>query len=204
MVVIDGTNRGTLSDSLGIFELEDVPAGEELLYVRQYGYWEVGALVNVTAGEALVLEVALIPDPEVLDGITVVAERLATMQRRLTSRRNAAPVSTRAFEQERLFRTAALDVRDFLQMEAFLQLSPCDGGSVFGDCVRRRGRTIAPNVYIDESPAVGGLDQLALYSPRDLYLLEVYSSGAEIRAYTHQFMDLMARRPMMLIPVFLP
>ena len=42
---------------------------------------------------------------------------------------------------------------------------------------------------------------LAMYSPADLYLVEVYSAGGEIRAYTHNFMERMARRPMTRIPI---
>ena len=41
---------------------------------------------------------------------------------------------------------------------------------------------------------------LAMYSPADLYLVEV-SPGGEIRAYTHNFMERMAGKTMALIPI---
>ena len=34
-----------------------------------------------------------------------------------------------------------------------------------------------------------------------LYLVEVYGRGLEVRAYTHQFMERMARKPVALLPV---
>jgi hypothetical protein len=56
-------------------------------------------------------------------------------------------------------------------------------------------------VYIDEALLVGGLLQLETYRPHELYLVEVYSSGSEIRAYTHHFVERMARTPQALIPI---
>ena len=78
---------------------------------------------------------------------------------------------------------------------------PCAGLAMAVSCITRRGAARAPKVYIDEAPVIGGLDQLALYKPHELYLLEVYAGGSEIRAYTHQFMDRMARRTQALIPI---
>jgi hypothetical protein len=122
------------------------------------------------------------------------------MDQRLRARRNATPVAVRSFEQDRLVRSASRDFLEFLTLEAFLHTQPCGGRSFSSQCVIRRGRLVAPRVYIDEVPIMGGLDHLASYQPYDLYLVEVYSSGQEIRAYTHLFMDRMARREIALLP----
>jgi hypothetical protein len=71
------------------------------------------------------------------------------------------------------------------------------------NCIIRRGRTVSPKVYIDEVPAIGGLDVLESYPTAQIYALEVFSQGAEIRAYTYNFMQRMAERPMALIPISL-
>lgn len=202
VLLVDG-RQGTLSDSAGVFELRGVPIGHHRLAVHQYGYEERMLAFEVTAAEPGQLDVALSPSPVALEGFTVVAANLATMEQRLRSRRNATPVSVRAFEQERLLRSAAWDLRDFLSIEALLSVQPCGSRALSGSCVVRRGRLVQPRVYIDEAPVIGGLDQLQTYRPYELYLLEVYSSGSEIRAYTHQFMERMARRPMALIPILL-
>lgn len=98
-------------------------------------------------------------------------------------------------------RSAAFDMAEFLYLEASLYPAPCRRGRLGSACVLRRGQPIEPRVYIDEAPVAGGLEQLATYQPHDLYLVEVYSLGLEIRAYTHMFMERMARRPMVLIPI---
>jgi hypothetical protein len=192
--------RGVLTDSLGRFGIVDVPVGQHTIEIRQYGYEAVGAVIVVVAG-FLPLDVELAPGPVALEGFTVIADRLALMNERLESRRNATPVSVQALDQMRLARSAARNMIDFLRDESFIEPTPCSvrGGS--GACVWWRGTAIRPTVYIDEAPAIGGYDELATYGPSDLYLVEVYSSGGEIRAYTHNFMERMARRPMPLIPV---
>ena len=54
---------------------------------------------------------------------------------------------------------------------------------------------------MDEAVAFGGLDELESYAVSDIYLMEVYSRGTEIRVYTNRFMERMARKPIMLIPL---
>ena len=48
-------------------------------------------------------------------------------------------------------------------------------------------------------PAIRGLDALKNYPTTQIYALEVYSQGAEIRAYTYNFMQRMAAKPMALV-----
>lgn len=52
-------------------------------------------------------------------------------------------------------------------------------------------------------PGSAGIDELASYPTARLFALEVYSEGAEIRAFTYNFMQRMAHQPMPLIPVSL-
>ena len=54
-------------------------------------------------------------------------------------------------------------------------------------------RSSGPVVYIDERRAAFGLSQLRVYRPEDFYLIEVYSGGRIIRAYTPTFIERMAR-----------
>ena len=217
MVRLVEANRGVLTDSLGRFVFLGVPLGPEQLAVKQYGYAELGAEIDVRLDHPL-LQVELDPGPVALQGFDVVADRLAVMKQRLRNRRNAAPVSVHALDQDRLSRSAARDMVDFLAFEAGMMMVPCAQGrpgpalafqpassipaSTY--CVIRRGQTWSPRVFIDEAPTIGGVDELAMYKPYELHLVEVYSSGLEIRAYTHNFMERMARRPMTLIPVHLP
>ena len=79
----------------------------------------------------------------------------------------------------------------------------CPLGESAHFCIARGGRIGEPTVYIDEVYAPGGLDALELFPTSALYLVEVYSSGSEIRAYTYDFMERTARKPVALIPALL-
>lgn len=224
-VYLDGAGYGVLSDSAGIFRFADVVPGPQLVAAIQFGYEETGAPVEVPE-EGAFIEIELTPQPILLEGVTAVVDNISTMERRMRSRRRSAAFHTRAFDQERLLRSVSATVLEFLRSETHYTPVPCPVGTgIFGtgsstaslgwhgisrltgamstSCIIRRGRTISPRVYIDEVPAIGGLDELETYPTAQIYALEVYSQGAEIRAYTYGFMQRMAERPMALIPISL-
>jgi hypothetical protein len=214
MIRLVDARRGVLTDSLGRFTLPNVRLGADMMAVKQYGYEELDVEIEFREDHPL-LRIELQPGPVALEGFNVVANRLAVMEQRMESRRNATAVSVRAFDQERLNRSPARDMVDFLAMAGGVRPTDCAsrgptslvgaGSPSLGwtsiGCIERRGGVMAPRVYIDEAWAIGGLDQLAMYQPYEFHTVEVYSSGAEIRAYTHNFMEMMARRPMALIPL---
>lgn len=200
-VQITDVRGGTLTDSTGAFAFERVPVGGQTLTIDHYGFEGVEVSMRVLAAGMPPIEVELNPRAVMLDGLSVVTSRLAEMESRLRTRRRATATSVGAYDLERLMRSPARDMVEFLQLESLVTLSSCGGRLMFDLCVYRRGRWTQPDVFIDEAPAVGGLDQLATYRPSELYLVEVYSRGLQIRAYTHNFMERMARRPVALIPI---
>lgn len=195
-----GRRGGTLTDSLGFFALDGVEVGFQELTVEQYGFEGILAELDVRPG-MVPIALELNPKPVMLDGISVVSDRLQQMQERLRSRRRAVATATRAFELDRLTRSASADMMEFLRLESGLHLTACGGRRISSLCLFRRGQWVEPRIFIDEVPAFGGMDQLASYRPHELYLIEVYGSGIEIRAYTHNFMERMARRPVALMPI---
>ena len=123
-----------------------------------------------------------------------------------------------------MLRSASSNTLEFMALETFYRPVPCpDAAGIVGTgnpaqimdanrlsqvagtmstrCIIRRGQFVSPKVYIDEIPASGGLEELEAYSTAQIYLLEIYSSGTEIRAYTYGFMQRMASRPMALVPL---
>jgi hypothetical protein len=58
-------------------------------------------------------------------------------------------------------------------------------------------------VYIDDRPAFGGMEELETYAPHELYALESYAGGRMVRAYTMWFMEDLARKKRRLDPVIL-
>ena len=201
LVILEGDRKAVLTDEEGRFDFGFLEPGEVSITIRRYGYQTQGADFFLPGGEATHLEVPLPPMAVLVDGLNVVTERLETMDQRITSRRRATPMAAQAFEQGRLVRTPARDVLEMLDLESALPIQPCGRRSFGGACVLRRGRLVEPRVFVDEMPVIGGLEQLATYRPYDLYLVEVYGRGLEVRLYTHQFMERMARRPVALMPV---
>jgi hypothetical protein len=67
--------------------------------------------------------------------------------------------------------------------------------------VLRRGRVIMPRVYIDEAATFAGLDHLYGLGTDDLYLVEVYGNGEQIRVYTNWFARGLAQGKYQLQPV---
>ncbi len=218
-VYLEDESHGALTDALGAFRIEGVPADSQTVVATQFGYWEIAAAINVPEAGA-VIEIELKPRPVLLDGVTAVTDNIQTMVRRLQTRRRSLPYQTRAFDQERLLRSRSVDALEFLWREANLERRPCPStvgvtlagwqpngrlggwalpsqvaGALASQCIRRRGRVVSPRVYIDEVPAVNGVDALRNYPTTRIYALEVFSQGAEIRAYTYRFMQRMAERP---------
>ena len=141
--------RGTLADDAGAFVFEGVDIGVHVLTVEQYGFESIEATVMIDADAAGVMELELQPRPVMLDGLSVVGDRIELMEGRLRSRRRAVATSSRAFELERLVRSPAFDLIEFLALEAFVSPVPCGRRQAGRWCVVRRGRLIEPRVYID-------------------------------------------------------
>ena len=226
-VYLEDQDYGALTDANGAFRIEGVPSGSQTVVATQFGYWEIAAGVEVPETGATI-EIDLRPRPILLDGITAVADNIDTMVRRLRTRRQSLPYQTRAFDQERLLASPEPDVFEFLWRETGLERRPCPitvgvtlmgwqparglggwdlpsqvSGALASHCIWRRGSVISPRVYIDEMPAARGLDALRNYPTTQIYALEVYSQGAEIRAYTYNFMQRMAENPEALVALSL-
>lgn len=205
-VLVGAEGHGVLADSSGVFLVEDVTAGPQVVSIKQIGYEAKAVAVAVTGREGEVVEVGLTPKPFMLDGITAVARNIETMETRLRSRLGSASVHRglfRAFDKEALLSSGAETGLEFLDRHTFVRTMPCPMGESAHFCVARGGRVGEPTVYIDEVYAPGGLDALEQFPTSALYLVEVFSSGSEIRAYTYDFMERTARRPVALIPALL-
>jgi hypothetical protein len=194
-VTLVGRRSPVLTDREGRFRIKGVSAGPITLEVEQLGYGNFSEVRTfVVNGSPMRLE--LQPDPIVLKGIQVIADRMK-------SRRNAVATSVRAYTTDQLAMSASFDAYDFIRTRLWVQ--PCEGSArrlaFSSTCIVRRGSLMSPTVYIDESWHVGGLDDLLGWPTSDLYLIEVYSSGAQVRVYTKQFAEHLAKGRRVLDPV---
>ena len=178
--------RGAPADTLGRFTIERVAYGPQVLQIRRAGY---GAqLLPVTFGPDWDgIEIALEPDHLVLSA-------LPALTRRLRGRRNAYPRIVTTHDTQRLTGSGADDVRDYLSRYTLTRVIPCSGSARSFWCIELGGRPVEPAVCIDGWLEWGGLDLLQQMGPEQLHLLEVYeSNGRIIRAYTHDYVESLAR-----------
>lgn len=194
----DGAARVT-SDSTGRFVLVGLTTGTHSVSVRRIGFDEFRTEWRLQPG-LNTLTIALGSRPVVLEGVTVVGYRYSED---LRQRRMGTGVSSQAVERDRLQLSSARDGREAALMLGGLFRVGCPPALDVDDCILVRGRAIAPEVIIDERPAVGGLTELEVFSPGDLYLIEVYSGGRQIRAYTTSFIESEGQRARRPPPLFL-
>jgi hypothetical protein len=190
--------RGHLTGDDGQFAFVDIPHGPQILIVERYGYERLEIHMDVQGEEFLEMDIELEPKPVMVDGLAVVTERLNLMESRMDSRLRAAPVSARMLGMNRLLYSSAPNVLEFMLLESGLQFVHCGLDDL---CVFRRGKIVRPRLYIDEDLSFEGMAELKTRQTEDFYRIEVFASGREVRAYTHQFMERMARQPIALIPI---
>lgn len=192
-VSLAGEDWGVLTDEAGAFALPDVSPATQSVEVEAMGYVDLRLTARLVEGEPLIIDLA--PKPVVLEGLRIVADRFER-------RRKATPVSVQVADRDALLNSGTGDLMQFLQSRLGVFITSACGSSFSFYCVRARGRTVAPVVYIDEFPAIAGLDQLAAYQPHELFMVEVYGRGRHIRAYTSWFMERAAEQRLNAIPLY--
>lgn len=167
-----------LAEMDGRFSIPGVPAGRHRIEISQLGYRTYEAVLTVPE-ERTPLTLELWPDPVVLEGLTVQTSRLK-------ARLAAIPHTTRTVDRPAL--TGAHTPTEAIRRTGEM-LVPC-GAETSEHCLMRRGRPVAPVVYIDERPAFG-LEELEAHPIETLQLIEVIGHRM-IRAYTLRFMERLA------------
>jgi len=188
------SDRGSITDDSGRFRFPAIMPGRLALTVEQLGYetleW-VGAVSNT--GELLRIE--LKPQPIVLEGLKVMVDRFET-------RRRAVATSVFAYDAPDLQVGAAQTAMEFVRNRTNSSFLPCRG-AFGGTCLWVRGELTQPTVYVDEMPIMGGLEYLDTFAPYDLYMIEIYGRGQHIRAYTHHYMERVAKLRLHPLPFIL-
>ncbi len=184
---------GMLTDHDGRFRLEVDRMPNYLLAAENLGYKpaEMDVLDSVRGQIVLRLEA----DPVQLGEIRIMVDRFS-------SRRKASSLSVRAFERADLLTSPSMNMLDYLRGRTGRPLRECPFRSAFGRvCIMSRGRVQPIQLYLDEMPVFGGLDELRGFQPHELFMVEVYDSGRHIRLYSTQFMDRLARSGLRLNPI---
>ena len=195
----DGSAIAGVTDAQGRFSIDRVPPGRSSVLVARIGYAELAQVLDIQAGQFV--EVAVIPKPLVLDGIEVYVDRLQ-------SRLRGLPYTANVFDEVALKLSPALNVAQYLDSQPGFEFVPCFGGSPTGiytqrrDCIRTRGATPQrPRIFIDDAPAIGGVRELATLPTTEMYRVEVIRGCAQIRVYTHSYVEGTASRGYPLLPI---
>jgi hypothetical protein len=185
------SKRYVLTDTAGRFVLGSLKPGPYRVVTSRIGYEDHDTTLVLEAATSI--ELRMQPNPIALRGITV-------LQDRFKARRNAAASSVRSFDRLQLLNSGARDAADFVLRRGMFMPIAC--ASSFSQwCAIVRGQRTEISVYIDERPAFG-LEELSTYMPHELFLVEVYSGGRHVRAYTNWWVEGMARRGWSLMPLF--
>jgi len=169
-ILIRELERATVTDETGGFVLEALPEGTFTWVFRRLGYttWES---VSPVADRDW-FTVRLMPRPEVLAGITVVADGFERRQRRAAS-------SVQVLDERDAATSGATTVHRLLSSRGNLSIIPCSEHH----CVHYRGRTTVPRVYVDDERYEAGLQGLQDYQAAEIHLVEILKDAVGVRIY---------------------
>ena len=190
-VATAGSLTGYMTDSLGLWALEVEPnrAGYPIT-VEQLGYSVLELTLGPTAGQEFTT-VKMRPNPIAVEGLRVLVDRFQ-------SRRRFYYGSVRVVDQTRLLRFAGT-AYDVVRRE--VPFASACLGAPDELCAIRRGRRMKVEVCIDEVPTFGVTSALDAYDSSELYLVEVYNRGQQIRVYTRWFVEHALRQGRRLQPL---
>ena len=187
LVRLNGVLNPQITDSLGIFAFHGIEPGLLNISVSQLGYLPLDAEVRWAGQRPLRLE--LVPDPLILEGMTVQLDRLARRRRRLAH-------SIRHLSVADIQIAAGGDnAYDFVLARAGFRMFRCTrqgSAQEFGMflCTRMRNKPVNIRLYLDDALVmVGMIGLLESYYPQDFYSMEFIQSCGMIRLYTRFFVE---------------
>ena len=184
-VSIPALPRHTMTDAQGYFLLTGLPEGNHRWHFRRMGYstWE---------GESITMDgdrftVRLLPQPEVLAGITVVSNGFELRRRRV-------PAAVYAVDEAQIAASGAGNAHQLVMSRGRIPVIACGPEELFA-CMSFRGDLIRPGVFVDDQPFPGGLRGLSIYSAHEIHLLEVvrYRDGVRVYLTTRMYAEQLAR-----------
>lgn len=187
LVTVEGRPGGSVTDEAGAFAIDGLPTGLFRFRIERLGFLTTVVPTVLERSTTLLFQVARKP---------IVADRIEVVINVLENRRDALPYAARSFGPRRLAPHLAIDLERYLRRSAGLHLVPCPGGRSIvpgpPGCLPNRGRPAPLRVWIDEAPAVGGLDATFGYPMTEIHSVEVIPGCQMVRVYTRRFMEAVA------------
>ncbi len=172
------SEMSAVTDSLGSFEISFIKDTHYDLVAAAMGYGSRSVTLSPEA-EQNSTTIELRPDPVGMVSLAVLHEELE--------------------ERRRLRRTPRLRVIDHVELgasdepSAYSLVRRVAGAQACQDLQElcRLGRRV--RLCIDDSSPIRGARELEAYAPSDLWLMEVYREGREVRVYTRWFIERVIR-----------
>ncbi|HEX8907265.1 MAG TPA: hypothetical protein VF771_20605 [Longimicrobiaceae bacterium] len=178
--------QGTVTDSAGRFELPVGRGTEDTLGIGRIGYEQVRYPVGGVRAEVVI---RLQPDPVMLQALAAVGRSSPVRGRTIWSGGEGGE-AWREFD--------AHGPVQFVEDVLGWRRTACPGVPApdrrMPYCTLLRGTPQAIRLYVDEVPASGGLDDLALYAPYEIYSIEVDRARGVVWVSTNYYMRVLAGR----------
>lgn len=195
-VAIPTLRRSAVTDSTGSFAMPGVRTGSHRWVVTRLGYVPLDEEMAVLGDDHLAI--GILPRPVTLERLTVTVNRA---ERTLARRRHGSGQSVRYLDGAAVSGAAHATAEAFVKSHVTVRLCGTEAMEWgYVDCASHHGRSVPIRVWIDEQRAYGGLMQLAAYAPSELYAVELWQGGAQVRVYTNQFIEQLARTGRQLMP----
>lgn len=185
-VTVRELQRSAMTNHMGGFVMEGLAPGEHTWLFRRLGYadWEGQSLVK----DGDWFTVRMLPRPELLAGITVVADGFRR-------RRESASVSARVLDQGIIAASGTGNARQLVNFRSNLLFVSCPGDRLEIDCINYRGHVVRPGLFVDDEPMPGGLVGLYAIPTSDIHLVEIFSFPESVSIFvtTHLYAERLAR-----------
>ena len=169
----------TRTDSAGRFTLSNLPAGTQVLEVRQVGYLLTQNPVELRSGRSVEASVTMARIVS-LDSIRVVARR--SLYKEFESRRRLGRGFGRFMDEEEIDRRSPMQTSDLLRVMPGFRVS---GSGLDAKIISSRGRISLSGRECETNVVIDGIQHqdINLLSPREIGALEAYpgQSGAPIQ-----------------------
>lgn len=184
LVELGGSDIKVVTDFGGRFILSDVETRTYELRVAILGYADLHQQVTIAPGG--VLDVRLLPKPVILEGLTVVSDRLK-------QRMDALAYTVHVAEGMELRASVYANASEFLMQRMGAIPAECRVEVPgYPSCLLVRGRARPFRLYVDDNPLPGGLDWLSTYQVYDLERVEFLPTLGQVRVYTGGYLERLA------------
>lgn len=172
------SERSAVTDSLGSFEISFIEDTHYELVAAAMGYAPTRVTLSPEA-EQTSTTLELLPDPRAMASLAVLHEGLEERRRQRRTRR------LRVIDHVELGASDAPSAYSLVRRVSGAQA--CQGLQEL--C--RLGRRI--RLCVDDASPIRGARELEAIAPSDLWLMEVYQEGREVRIYTRWFIERVIR-----------